>query len=505
MSYLKNSIGIAALSLAVAAPPLHAEEGVGAEYMVMETSGNEAAQQAFLAGLALLHNFEYYRAADAFKAAQESDPDFVMAYWGEAMTYNHPLWEFRAVDKARAALAKLAATPEARRAKARNSRERLWLDAVETLYADGPKEERDHAYLAKMRALLAADPGDIDARALTGLAVLGTSHGGRQIPLYMEAAGILEEGFMAHQMHPGILHYLIHSYDDPVHAPLGERPAARYAQVAPNAGHAQHMVSHIFHALGDWERSEAANINADAVVDRQRAERGRDPTFCGHYNEWLAYAMIQQGKDASEIVEGCRAEAVAEVAAGRNYGRIGGYRSDSSSFGSIALYYGITSGVWAEAVDWPQDHFLKGQFSLAYAALLQSRGDENSAIAALDKMKAIHSKVLIALPEEMPDETLIPTWNERTIAQGEAIVTLAGGDLQAGLVMLEAAAQAEAAMPVVFGPPAIEKPSYELLGEELLALGRKDEAAQAFEKALAFAPGRYLSRRGLAEARASSN
>ncbi|MFN2100127.1 hypothetical protein [Altererythrobacter sp. MF3-039] len=485
--------------------PLQAEKGVGAEFMVMETSSNEVAQEHFHTGLALLHNFEYGRAAAAFRLAQEADPDFVMAYWGEAMTYNHPLWEFRDVERARDALAKLALTPEARSAKVRNSRERLWLDAVETLYSDGPKEERDHAYLAKMRAMLEADPDDIDARAFTGLAVLGTSHGGRQIPLYMEAAGILEEGFMAHEMHPGILHYMIHSYDDPVHAPLGERPAARYAKVAPNAGHAQHMVSHIFHALGDWERSEAANINADAVVDRQLAERGRDPTFCGHYNEWLAYALIQQGKDASEMVEGCRAEAVAEVAAGRDYGKIGGYRSDSSSFGTIALHAGVTSGVWAEPVGWPEDRFLKAQFNLAYASLLQSRDDPVAAATALDRMKAIHGKILRALPDEMPDETAIPSWNERIIAQGEAIVTLAGGNSEVGLALLEAAAEAEAAMPVVFGPPAIEKPSYEMLGEELLALGRSSKAAGAFQKALAFSPGRYLSLKGLEAARASTS
>ncbi|MEE4206551.1 MAG: hypothetical protein V2I39_09665 [Erythrobacter sp.] len=496
---------LAAALLAAALPgaahaqtPDPAGERVGAEFMVFEAEADEAAKAHFLRGLALLHNFEYDRAAASFRAAQEADPDFAMAFWGEAMTHNHPLWEEQDRDAARAILARLAPTAEARAAKTRTPLEAAWMDALETLYAEeGTKEERDLAYLAKMRAMLAAYPEDIDVRAFTGLAVLGSSHGGRQVPIYMEAAGILEPGFMTHERHPGILHYLIHSYDDPVHAPLGKRMAERYATVAPDAGHAQHMISHIFHALADWEASEEANIKADAVVDREFAAKGWGEYHCGHYNEWLIYAQAQQGKDVTSRVEACRDQAGQELAADRRPATSIAPRSAATSFARIALYTGAAGGAWSSALDWPEDQFLRAQFLMANARLLQARGDAAAAASALAEMKRIDAVILALLVEEFPNDTDLAPWNRRSIAQGEAIVMLAEGDTEKGLAALRNSAEAEVALPVVFGPPLIARPSYELLGEELLALGRKEEAAEAFRLSLAFAPGRLPSVKGL--------
>jgi len=486
-------------ALALVGAPTLAGDGVGTEYMVMRHSGNAAASEPFLRGLALLHNFEYDRAAAAFKEAQAADPGFVMAYWGEAMTYNHSLWEEQDRDKAMAALAKLGATPAARAAKVRNSREAAWLSAVEALYGEGSKVDRDMAYLAKMRELFASDPSDIDARAFTGLAILGSSHGGRQIPIYMQAAGLLEPGFITNDHHPGILHYLIHSYDDPVHAPLGERAAERYAKVAPNAGHAQHMISHIFHALGDWQASERANINADAVVDRQRIASGREPTFCGHYNEWLAYALVQQGKDASEIVNGCRAQAVAAVASGGGEGRRGW--GAPSSYSSIALWNGVATGQWPEPIEGTGNGYLLMRFDMATARLLAGMGNAEVTATALAEMRGLSDEIATVLVEEDPLNTYTVPWLKRQLAQGDAIVALSAGRTEEGLALLQAAAEAEDALPEEFGPPPIAKPSYEMLGEQLLGLGRKAEAAEAFSKSLAFAPGRKLSLEGLAGAR----
>ncbi|MEQ8410988.1 MAG: hypothetical protein RIC51_10915 [Erythrobacter sp.] len=463
-------------------------ERVGTEYMVFEAETNEPAKSHFLRGLALLHNFEYRRAAKAFREAQAADPEYVMAYWGEAMTHNHPLWEEQDRDAARAILARLAPTREARAVKARNALESAWLDALETLYSDqGTKEERDLAYLAKMRAMLADYPDDIDVRAFTGLAVLGSSHGGRQVPIYMAAAGILEPGFMTHERHPGILHYLIHSYDDPVHAPLGERMAERYATVAPDAGHAQHMVSHIFHALADWEASEAANIKADAVVDRQRIAAGRAPSDCGHYNEWLVYALLQQGKDASDRVAACRAVAESGEPA---YGPV-------RSYSVMAAWQAVDTGKWPEPIDEEARAFLLPRLTLTHVEALRRREDPDAVAAALAEMRRDAAAVPDLLARMAPDDRSTMPWVERAIAQVEAVRLLAEGDAQGGLAALRAAAEAESALPTVFGPPAMPKPSWELLGEELLALGRRDEAAEAFRNSLRFAPGRRLSMQGL--------
>ncbi len=472
-------------------------ERVGTEQMVFDTGIEGPARANFLRGLALLHNFEYTRAAVAFREAQAAAPDFAMAYWGEAMTHNHPLWEEQDREAALVVLAKLAPTPEQRRAKARTAREVAWLDAVETLYGEGAKEERDHLYLAKMRVLLAENPTDIDARAFTGLAILGTSHGGRQVPLYMEAAGLLEPGFMTQPMHPGILHYLIHSYDDPVHAPLGERQAERYATIAPDAGHAQHMVSHIFHALADWEASERANVLADAVVDRQRAAAGREPTDCGHYNEWLVYARLQQGKDASDIVSACRAQAEEQIAGGTTNPL--GFGA-SSSYAAIAAWQGVDAGVWPDPLEGTGEGFLLARMMAAHVLALENFGNETEVSQALVDLRGVADQFEVALAQVAPDDRTSMDWVQRAIAQVEAIEALSIGQTDAGLAMLEAAAEAESALPVVFGPPRIAKPSWELLGEQLLSLGRNDEAAEAFRRSLAFAPGRRLSVLGLAAA-----
>src|SRR6185436_14582281 len=275
-------------------------------------SGGSAAQPAFLRGLALLHNFEYEDAAESFQQAQQLDPGFAMGYWGEAMTHTHPVWMQQDLESARAALAKLAPTAAERAVKAPTERERDYLHAVEVLYGEGSKEQRDLDYAAAMAALHEKYPQDVDAAAFYALALLGTAHHGRDFATYMRAAAVLEEVFPAHLRHPGVLHYLIHCYDDPVHAPLGLRAARLYGAVAPDAGHALHMTSHIFIALGQWDDVIAANERAMEVVNHHHHEKGKPPAHCGHYIDWLHYAYLQTGRtaDARRVLDECREEAL---------------------------------------------------------------------------------------------------------------------------------------------------------------------------------------------------
>ena len=485
-----------ALAVAASAPALAQHEHGGSHASL--TAAESVHESPYARGLYLLHNFEYSRAAEAFRQAQAADPGNVMAYWGEAMTYNHPLWAEQDATAARALLARLGASRESRRAKARSAREAMWLDAIEALYGDGTKVERDATYHDRMEKLFKEDPADIDARTFYALATLGLAHGGRDTALYMKGAALLEEAFPQHLTHPGLLHYLIHAYDDPAHAPLGVRAARRYASVAPDAGHAQHMISHIFLALGEWADVERANIQADRVVDAQRSAEGKPPTNCGHYNEWLAYSLLQQGKDASAVIDGCRAQAVDEARSAGD-GVIGGWRSTAGSWSDMALRQGIETSRWPEPVAWPEGRYLLGRFSLAYADALQSRSRPAETAAAVAAMSDLRDRIVKAIPAEMPDEESLPRWLDRAVAQGQAIVALSA-DREKGLSLLRQAAAAEAALPVEFGPPALAKPSAELLGDELLALGRKAEAAEAYRQVLAVAPGRRLSLAGLASA-----
>lgn len=484
-----------ALALIAAAAPAWAQhEGHG-----------EAATQAvtnvanpYARGLYLLHNFEYGAAAAAFRDAQKSDPANVMAYWGEAMTYNHPLWAEQDATAARAVLVRLGPDPSARRSKARSAKEAGWLDAVEALYGTGSKLERDAAYHARMKALFEADPSDIDARTFYALATLGLASQGRDTALYMKSAALLEEAFPTQPDHPGLLHYMIHSYDDPAHAPLGERAAGRYAKVAPDAGHAQHMISHIYLALGRWDEVERANVVADKLVDEQRAANGMPPTSCGHYNEWLAYSLDQQGKDSGPLIDACRTQALAAAARNEDKSVLGQVRNPFNNWANIAVRHGVDTGQWPAADEASTgDRALIGRFTLAYGRMLASRNDVSAARAALDQMKTDRLQIAAAMPAEYPDDHESAAWLDRAVAQGEAVVALASGETARGIRLLEAAADAEAALPVPFGPPVLAKPSAELLGDELLAEGRKAEAAAAYRRALATSPNRRRSVEGL--------
>ncbi|HEX3130833.1 MAG TPA: hypothetical protein VH394_26095, partial [Thermoanaerobaculia bacterium] len=136
------------------------------------TSGAPAAREQFLRGVAALHSFWYDEAADAFREAQKIDPGFAMAYWGEAMTYNHPIWYEQDRDAARAALERLGATPEARAAKAPTEKEKAWLAAVETLYGQGEKADRDRAYAEAMRRIHERWPDDLEASSFYALSLI---------------------------------------------------------------------------------------------------------------------------------------------------------------------------------------------------------------------------------------------------------------------------------------------------------------------------------------------
>jgi hypothetical protein len=155
-------------------------------------SGAPSAQRDFLRGLLLLHSFEYEAARKSFRAAEGTDSGFAMAYWGEALTYNHPLWGEQDLAAARSAIARLAPTPEERAAKAPTARERDYLASAEKLYGDGDKVRRDADYSAALDALVRAYPDDLDARAFYALSILGLTGGRRNVANYMRAAAEAE-------------------------------------------------------------------------------------------------------------------------------------------------------------------------------------------------------------------------------------------------------------------------------------------------------------------------
>lgn len=213
------------------------------------------------------------------------------------MTYNHGIWNQLDAKAGNAALVKLAPTPEARAAKAPTAREKAYLAAVEILYSgQGTKVQRDARYSDAMQALAKDYPKDNNAQLFYALSLMGRSEGVRDVPVYLRAGAIAERSFRVNPQNPGATHYWIHAMDEPEHAAGALEAARALSKIAPDAGHAQHMTSHIFMALGMWDDLVEANENAMRVVLARDKARGKPQVECGHYQYWLAYGYYQQGR-----------------------------------------------------------------------------------------------------------------------------------------------------------------------------------------------------------------
>jgi len=483
---------------------IQSSAGRGYGHVDFANSGSPSAQADFLDGLALLHDFEYSAAAAAFQRAEAADPGFAMAYWGEAMTFNHPVWMQQDLKAARAALNKLAPTAAERRARAKTDREKEYLDAIEVLYGEGSKEERDFRYEAALARLHAHYPDDVDATAFYGLAILGTAHAGRDIPTYMRAAGVLEQAWMNHREHPGLLHYLIHSYDDPTHAPLGLRAARLYAKIAPDAGHAQHMTSHIFLALGMWPETVEANLAAIADVDRELKSKGKAPLGCGHYPSWLGYAYLQLGQmDKARGALGlCRTALESQAMMVHPGHSMDPDDSLSGSFANMRLRYLLDSGDWSgEIAGWtlPKTAGAGARLDFAFSRVMSEIMQRHGA-AAREALAALETVAREVIDIETKRGDSDPSYRVRPeifLLEARGLLAELDGDFAGAERLLRQAVGLEEKLPIAFGPPTIDKPTHELLGEFLLRRGRKDEAHSEFERALASTPGRRLAEQGL--------
>jgi hypothetical protein len=458
-----------------------------------------AARQAFLRGVLLLHLFEYPEAAAAFRTAEQLDPGFAMAYWGEAMTHNHPMWNEQDADAGRTALLKLGRTPEEQQAKARTARERAYVAAVEILYGSGPKAHRDTLYSAAMGRLVRAHPEDDEGRLFYALSLLGLSQGERSVPAYLHAAAIAESVLVRNPRHPGASHYLIHAVDDPDHAAMGLAAAQALARTAPDADHAQHMTSHIFVALGRWDDVVASNETAMAVVNDVLRRRNRPPLYCGHYNVWLDYGYVQQGRlaDATRLLAHCRDQA--EAVQGNTEDLI----PDTYSFLTMWSHYLIGTGDWLGSVaHWTIDPGAGLGSRLVYwfteGLGAARRGDIPAARAALAEL-TLAQRDIEPWAAESKEQVEV---NRARVFRDELEGLIAGGEgnTDGALARLRAATLVEDSMAYAFGPPLVNQPSHELLGAELLRLHQFGEAVTQYRLALKRTPRRTAALLGLARA-----
>jgi tetratricopeptide (TPR) repeat protein len=486
------------------------------------TSGSTQAQVPFVRGVLLLHSFEYDDAIEAFRQAQRIDPGFAMAYWGEALSYNQPLWYNEDVGKAHAVLARLAPTRAARQAKAPTAREKGYLDAVERLFGDLSKAVRDRAYADRMAEIARQFPEDEDAAALHALALLATiPEGERNTTVSLKAGGIASAILEKNPEHPGAAHYALHAFDDGEHAAMGLQAARTYARIAPASSHARHMPSHIFLPLGMWDEAVASDESSFAAsVDRVKRLGLSMAQADFHSLSWLHYEYLQQGRFAKarevmRTVESAIAASGGGAGTGTGTAKAVPYAVPSAAptppahaahveseigrgYGTLSLKSELASmkaRLVMENADWAQ---MKGQvsfdnidelFVLGVASVpLNDRGRADAALEHLNTAA-----------------TTLPDRDAREIAQImaaelEGLMRLARNDRAGALASLARGAQLEARRPKPVARPYPVKPAGELYGEILLGTGDTAAAVAQFKASLARTPRRAASLLGLARA-----
>ena len=477
----------------------------------LSVEGDEKAMPAFEKGLLLLHSFEYVDAREAFQEAIEIDSGFVMAIWGEAMTHNHPLWRQQNVEKGQAALKQLGATKAERLAKIENDLERAFVEAVEILYSDeGEKKERDQLYSKHLEKMYQEYPGNQEIASFYALSLLGAVPVGRDEAMYEMGATIAKGILQENPNHPGALHYLIHSYDDPGHAKMALHAANSYSKVAPDAAHALHMPSHIYVAMGMWKEVVLSNIASwEASVKRmERKELGND-AMSYHALHWLMYGYLQQGKHAKskELLEHMLRYAKEEPSKrARDY------------WVSMKGNYLVESGDWAFELD-DSDINLKDLSIVVRATYNYLEGKKAYRRTDLDQLKLLLDAMkkdrisarTIASNEAPPmckagiTNRYLP--NQLDIDQAHIMEMELMGlkadlekDLEEAEKWLKAATGLQSKISYSYGPPPIIEPSYELYGDWLLSQNRPEDALLQYEYALNKGPKRVSALSGYMKA-----
>lgn len=471
-------------------------------------SGKQEAQPFFKKGLLLLHSFEYEDAAEEFRKAIETDKDFVMAYWGEAMTHNHSLWRFQDYEKATAVLNKLSENPEERVNKAKTGLEKDFITSLNILYGTGSKTQRDSNYAAFMGKLYKKYPGNNEVTSFYSIALIGSVPVGRDVKVYELAAEKAKEVLAKNPKHPGALHYLIHAYDDPAHASIAKNAADAYSEVAPDAGHALHMPTHIYLALGMWDKVVSSNIVSwEAGQKRKERKKLSNDALNYHAYHWLQYGYLQQGnkQEAKKILNEMKRycselsssrarehvvyQKTTYLAETNEYnGEISEIevKTDDLNIVTRAMNYfaeGMNAYMKndAEALDWI---ILK----LAGEREIDEERIVNNGIGLCGSINsAIPNKLDIQQAEVMELELkALQSWLKKDASATEQI--------------FKQAVELENKISYAYGPPTIVKPSFELYGEWLLQINKPKEALEQFELSLKAAPERLLSVKGKAEA-----
>ena len=455
------------------------------EFRVSCTAG---AQESFTRGVALLHSFAYEESAEAFRNAAAKDSLCAMAHWGLAMTEYHQLWEpYAGPEELQRGSVEIQ---KARELKPNTPRERDYIEALGAFF-DGWKQ-RDYATRAKayqeaMRGVQEGNPKDQEAAIFYALALVASAPPeDKTYENQRKAAAILEPIFAAHPDHPGVAHYLIHAYDNPVLAPQGVAAARAYSRIAPDMPRALHMPSHIFTRLGLWDDSISSNLAAAAAA-RRHGDTGAE----FHALDYLVYAYLQLGRndDAEKI---------------RDHLPAAGDAQPSSLFkitfarAAIRARCALEQQHWAEAEDFAAELGVQPQVAAIshWAAALGAAHTGNLPAARQ------HAEQVRRLSVELREKGEA-YWTQQVAIQGEeagAWVAFAEHRTYDALRLLRMAADHEDAAEKHSVTPGAVLPARELLGDLLMEMHQPKDALMAYRLVLKVAPGRRNALRGAAEA-----
>jgi tetratricopeptide (TPR) repeat protein len=450
------------------------------------TSCKPEAQKLFDQGMLYQHSFWYRASQKFFEDTLKADPECAIAYWGIALSL---LYNPHVAPPVKNLAEGAAAIEKGKALGAKTQRERDYLDALSAMYTDYDKVDhrtRVLAYLKAMEQLALRYPDDDEAQIHYALALnVGASPADKTYANQLKGAAILEKIWTRQPDHPGIPHYLIHLYDTPTLAEKGLTAARRYAKVAPAAAHAQHMPSHIFTRVGNWQESIASNVVGERV-----ARESKDFHDELHAMDYLVYAYLQLGQDA-------KAKAVIDA-----MNTVNGF-TETFLPGPYALAvsparYAVERGDWKVAAELqvrpsplPQVQAIT-YFSRALGAARS--GNPEAAKADIAKLAELRDKLRAAKDAY---------WSEQVDIQmqvASAWVLYAEGKRDDALKAMSAAADAEDKTekhPVTPGGP---KPARELYGVMLLESGMAKEALAAFEATLKKEPNRLEAYVGAAKA-----
>jgi tetratricopeptide (TPR) repeat protein len=448
-------------------------------------------QKPFERGVALLHSFWYEEAENQFKAVAAEDPHCAMAYWGEAISLYHQLWNRPddATVKAGWELVQKAQT-----IGAKTPRERGYIDAMAAFYrSDHSKweyEKRTTAYSHAMAKVYEGYPQDHEAATFYALSLLGSEPpNDTTFVNRKKAIAILNTLFQEDPNDPGVAHYLIHACDNPQFAQQGLAAARRYAQIAPASPHALHMPSHIFARLGLWQEDIDSNLASIAATQHNETGMHMGAEHQAHAMDFLEYAYLQIGEDA-------KGEAVVERLATLRpedvTSSLTGYLNRMRAH--LPAMYALETRNWKDAVALqPPSGAEPYNQAITYWAQAVGAGHLRDTAAARRAVDQYNAMIEATRKSDKPYAVDGMSTNRD---EATAWLAFAEGQNEEAVGLLKSVADKQDAM----GKGEVELPAREMLADMLLQLNRPAEALAQYEKSMKIDPNRFNALAGAAQA-----